>query len=71
MEQGPDTKTTVPPQLVVIASAGDIAKPRPIGARQRLEDEFRQRFLELHPRSELVTALHCDAEPAATINRRT
>ena len=65
--QGPDNKNT--PHLVVISNAGD-PRPRPVGARQRLEDEFRQRFLELHPRSELVTALR-EAEPAATINGRT
>lgn len=68
--QGPDIKNTSPPQLVVISNANDAAKPRAAGARQRLEDEFRQRFLELHPRSELVPALR-DAEPATTINGRT
>ncbi|MET0709361.1 MAG: putative photosynthetic complex assembly protein PuhE [Tardiphaga sp.] len=57
-----------PPQLVVISGERSDAAPRPMGARQRLEEEFRQRFLELHPRSERVTAI---AEPAATINGRT
>ena len=67
--QGPDIKNNAPPQLVVISSA-DAARPRPIGARQRLEEEFRQRFQKLHPQSDLVTASH-DAEPVATINGRT
>ena len=79
MQQGPESKPTVTPtaaapQLVVISTAHPApgpAKPRPIGARQRLEDEFRARFLETHPRSDLVTALHLDTEPAATINGRT
>ncbi|NEV80806.1 photosynthetic complex assembly protein PuhE, partial [Rhodopseudomonas sp. BR0C11] len=38
-------------------------------ARQRLEDQFRQTFLEQHPRSGLATARV--AEPAATLNGRT
>ena len=67
--QGPDIKNNAPPQLVVISSA-DAAKSRPTGARQRLEEEFRQRFQKLHPQSDLVTASH-DAEPVATINGRT
>jgi len=65
MEQGPEPKppavtpAAAAPQLVVIASA-----------RQRLEDKFRQSFLEQHRHSDLVTALHLDSEPAATINGR-
>ena len=75
MEHDPESKPAAPaPQLVVIGSTrpepAPVA-PRPIGARQRLEDEFRQRFLETHPRSDLVTALHRDAAPAATFNGRT
>jgi putative photosynthetic complex assembly protein 2 len=81
MQQGPESKPassiappSASPQLVVISGARPEpapVKPRPIGARQRLEDEFRQHFLETHPRSDLVTALHLDPEPAATINGRT
>lgn len=70
MEQGPDIKTDLePPPLVAIASS-ETATPRSVGARQRLEDEFRQRFRELHPRTDLGKSL-CEAEPAATINGRT
>ena len=67
MKPTPEIKTPTPPQLVAI-SGERTAPPRPVGARQRLEDEFRQRFLELHRRSELATAT---AEPAVTINGRT
>jgi putative photosynthetic complex assembly protein 2 len=71
MEQGPDIEKDVEsPQLVAIVNAADAATPRSVGARQRLEDEFRQRFRELHPRTDLGTGL-CEAEPAATINGRT
>jgi putative photosynthetic complex assembly protein 2 len=71
MEQGPDIKNDIlPPQLVALAPAGDVAKLRSIGARQRLEEEFRQRFRELHPRTDLGAGLR-EAEPAATINGRT
>jgi putative photosynthetic complex assembly protein 2 len=71
MKQGPDIENDVEsPQLVAIVNAADGALPRSIGARQRLEDEFRQRFRELHPRTDLGTGL-CEAEPAATINGRT
>jgi putative photosynthetic complex assembly protein 2 len=71
MEQGSDIKNEIEsPQLVAIASAGETATPRSVGARQRLEDEFRQRFRELHPRTDLGSGL-CEAEPAATINGRT
>jgi hypothetical protein len=52
-------KTPVtPPNLVVLSSVRTDAvpaKPQPC-ARQRLEDQFRQQFLEQHPRSDLVTA---------------
>lgn len=71
MEQGPDIKNDVEsPQLVAIVNVGETAPPRSVGARQRLEDEFRQRFRELHPRTDLGTGLR-EAEPAATINGRT
>jgi putative photosynthetic complex assembly protein 2 len=85
MKPTSDVKTpTVPPQLVVISNEHAeplSAPPRPKGARQRLEDEFRRRFIEQHPLSELAMAgrlesehlegLHLDNEPAATINGRT
>lgn len=46
------------------------AKPR-LGTRQRLEDQFRQAFLEQHPRSELAARINLGAEPATTGNGRT
>jgi len=62
-------------QLVVLASVrAEIApaKPRQVGARQRLEDQFRQLFIEQHARSDLATAsLGAGTEPPATINGRT
>lgn len=60
------------PQLVVVPTArAEEAQPkaRQLCARQRLEDQFRQTFLEQHPRSGLATARV--AEPAATLNGRT
>ena len=62
------------PQVLVLASVRNDAPPpktREVCARQRLEDQFRQRFLELHPKGELVTALGIGAEQAATVNGRT
>ena len=71
MEQGPDIKTdVVPSPLTGIGNTGDTAKLRSIGARQRLEDEFRQRFRELHPLADVGAGLR-EAEPATTINGRT
>ena len=65
----------VQPQVVLLASVrGETApaKPRQIGARQRLEDQFRQLFIEQHARSDLATAaLSAGAEPPATVNGRT
>ena len=65
----------IQPQLVVLASVrGETApaKPRQVGARQRLEDQFRQLFIEQHARSDLATAtLGAGTEPPATINGRT
>jgi putative photosynthetic complex assembly protein 2 len=60
------------PQLVVVPSVrNDEAPPkaRSACARQRLEDQFRQTFLEQHPRGELAPARI--VEPAATVNGRT
>jgi putative photosynthetic complex assembly protein 2 len=76
MKQGPDTKgpdaNIVLPNVVVLSSArGDAApaKSPGAGARQRLEDLFRQRFLEQNAGKDLATALSI-AEPAATVNGR-
>lgn len=74
MEQGPDNKAAIaPPNLVVLSSVRtDVpAKSQSACARQRLEDQFRQRFLEQHARKDLATALSLGTEPAATINGRT
>lgn len=62
---------TVPPQLTVVPARHDEAPPkaRNVCARQRLEDQFRQTFLEQHPRSGLAAARV--AEPAASVNGRT
>ncbi|MGX7745503.1 putative photosynthetic complex assembly protein PuhE [Rhodopseudomonas parapalustris] len=60
------------PQLVVVPTArADDSEPkaRQVCARQRLEEQFRQTFLEQHPRSGLASARV--AEPAATLNGRT
>ena len=75
MEQGPDTKAAaVPPNLVVLSSVRPEAVPaksQSVCARQRLEDQFRQRFNEQHARNDLATALSIGTEPAATVNGRT
>ena len=63
------------PQMVVISSPRNetvSAKARHACARQRLEDQFRQTFLEQHARGHLPAArISADAEPAATVNGRT
>ena len=75
MEKGPDAKpASVPPNLVVLSSVRPEvapAKTQSHCARQRLEDQFRQRFLEQHARNDLPAALSIGAEPAATVNGRT
>jgi putative photosynthetic complex assembly protein 2 len=75
MEQKPEVKlSNAPPNLVVLANVRNEAapaKPPAVCARQRLEDQFRQRFLEQHATSDLAPALNIDAEPAATIKGRT
>ncbi len=75
MEQGPDDKAAIaPPNLVVLSSVRTEAAPaksQSLCARQRLEDQFRQRFLEQNTRSDLATALSIGTEPAATVNGRT
>ena len=74
MGQGPENKDAItPPNLVVLSSVRpDVAsaKPPSVCARQRLEDLFRQRFLEQNANKDLETALGI-AEPAATVNGRT
>ena len=78
MKQGPDAQgpaanpASVRPNVVVLSSTRSDAEPakaRGAGARQRLEDSFRQRFLEQNAGQELATALSI-AEPAATVNGR-
>jgi putative photosynthetic complex assembly protein 2 len=75
MKAGPDVEAAAtPPNLVVLSSVR--ADPAPVKsqslcARQRLEDQFRQRFLEQHAGSDLATGRTIGAEPAATINGRT
>lgn len=76
MEQGPDTKAAIAASnLVVLSNVRQDpapAKSQSLCARQRLEDQFRQRFLEQHARSDLATAgLSVGAEPSATVNGRT
>lgn len=74
MEQGPDNKAAIaPPNLVVLSSVrpdASSAKHPSVCARQRLEDLFRQRFLEQNASKDLQTALGI-TEPAATVNGRT
>jgi putative photosynthetic complex assembly protein 2 len=70
MEQGSNTKAGIPPNVVVLSSVRSDAAPAKspsLCARQRLEDQFRQRFLEQHARGEVSVG----AEPPATINGRT
>jgi putative photosynthetic complex assembly protein 2 len=70
MEQGSNTKAGIPPNVVVLSSVRSDtapAKSPSLCARQRLEDQFRQRFLEQHARGEVSVG----AEPPATINGRT
>ncbi|MGP9810441.1 putative photosynthetic complex assembly protein PuhE [Rhodopseudomonas sp. NSM] len=71
---GPEPRSAAP-QLVVVPSArNDAAQPKERSncARQRLEDQFRQTFLEQHSRGGLAPArVGIAAEPAATINGRT
>jgi putative photosynthetic complex assembly protein 2 len=71
---GSEARSAVP-QLVVVPSArSDVGQPKERSncARQRLEEQFRQTFLEQHSRSGLAPArVGISAEPAATINGRT
>jgi putative photosynthetic complex assembly protein 2 len=65
-----DLKPPATPQLMVISNDRPEPARVPVSARQRLEDEFRRRFLEQNPRSASDTP-HLDATPAATITGRT
>jgi putative photosynthetic complex assembly protein 2 len=70
----PDTRAAQPQLVVMPAPRKDDAPPkaRSACARQRLEDQFRQTFLEQHPRADLAPArIGIGAEPAATGNGRT
>lgn len=75
MERKPEAKpSNAPPNLVVLANVRHEAAPAKSPAacaRQRLEDQFRQRFLEQDATSDLAPALNIGAEPAATIKGRT
>jgi putative photosynthetic complex assembly protein 2 len=70
MEQGSNARAGIPPNVVVLSSVRSDAAPAKspsLCARQRLEDQFRQRFLEQHARGDVSVG----AEPPATINGRT
>jgi len=61
------------PQVVVMMTLRKDAEPskaRHDCARQRLEDQFRQRFLEQQTGSDLANALTIGAEPATAVNGR-
>jgi hypothetical protein len=72
MEQGPHHKAAIPPNVVVLSSVRLDATPaKPAArARQRLEELFRQRFVEQQASKDRAEALSI-AEPAATLNGRT
>lgn len=70
----PDAKPFQPHvvALSAVRKDSDRAKSNQMCARQRLEDQFRQSFLEQHARDDLQTARrNISAEPSATINGRT
>jgi putative photosynthetic complex assembly protein 2 len=75
MEQKPEVKpSNAPPNLVVLANVRNEATPSKspaVCARQRLEDQFRQRFNEQHSTGDRAAGLDIAAEPAATHNGRT
>jgi len=76
-DQGSDEPAALAgqPQVVVLPSLRTetgSAKPQQAGARQRLEDQFRQLFLEQHARGDVATAaLGAGGEPPAKANGRT
>jgi putative photosynthetic complex assembly protein 2 len=66
--------SNAPANLVVLANVRSEAAPAKspaARARQRLEDQFRQRFTKQQATSDLATALSIGAEPAATLKGRT
>jgi putative photosynthetic complex assembly protein 2 len=70
----PDPRAAAPQVVVMPGARSDEAPPkaRSSCARQRLEDQFRQTFLEQHPRAELAPArIGIVAEPATSGNGRT
>jgi putative photosynthetic complex assembly protein 2 len=62
------------PQVVLMTTnpSGEPTQPqsRHDCARKRLEDQFRQRFLDQHPAGEMAKALSIAAEPATVANGR-
>lgn len=59
------------PQVVVLASVRSDPKQAPRDcARQRLEDQFRQRFIDQHAGDDLAKVIKIGAEPASAINGR-
>jgi putative photosynthetic complex assembly protein 2 len=72
MDQSPDSADSPAVAVTPLTSPITAAtKCRDSNARQRLEDKFRQRFLEQHPASGLATAVGLGADTAVTINGRT
>lgn len=74
MKQAADDTAAAPPNLVMLSSVRPEAassKFQSVSARQRLEDQFRQRFNEPHARNDLAAALTIGTEPTATVNGRT
>ncbi len=73
MPAAADVRPAGQPQLVVVQNTrqDDVPVKKSNCARQRLEDQFRQTFLQQHPRSELATAARLGTinEPT-TVNSR-
>jgi putative photosynthetic complex assembly protein 2 len=70
----PDAATFQAHMVVLSAVRSDPIQPKvkQMCARQRLEDQFRQTFLEQHARADLGTARRSiGVEPTATVNGRT
>jgi putative photosynthetic complex assembly protein 2 len=75
MEERPDNKAVNAAQNLVPLSSvrpeAATAQTQSHCARQRLEDQFRQRFLELHARGDLAVALSVSTESAVKVSGRT
>ena len=70
----PDAQPNQPHLLTLSVVRTDQAPPKAkeMCARQRLEDQFRQTFLEQHARGDMASVRRgIGAEPAATVNGRT